>query len=444
MRWFAAGQYGRCPARLLSMAAVNKPCGPDNQSPCCHCLMPMNRPILPTVQYLSSGRPFCTCPIYRQAELRQAITILQTGQLWSELFTESFPLRPFTFTRQSGGAVITCLLSSIWEHRLPIWENDQQYHRLERLIDHLKEQGEIGRDAVLSWSEVACLEVYLLLGMRMHQLFPENTQWLEDMAALGEQALARAVEDFLTAVNQHYFPVWEEVWDTDPEFLLGRLQTIDLEAQGYSLDEDIMSLDDFCEPVRTLFYIAGATPGGDDGGYGGAESLASLPIIDLAGLSGIVRQMKLPKVVHAGLPVLLDMIMADTGNEWLDWSAAELAQGYVMLPGWSVENALFLKQEWQKAQKLLAKEAALIAWVSADETTRLPAIRSLIYLAYLDKRGIFHEWNRSRPCHSHPLPGSDHPGKSAERWLPRHPSHLSGRPGGAAQPDSTCDRPAAG
>ncbi|MCP4287850.1 MAG: hypothetical protein GY792_26015, partial [Gammaproteobacteria bacterium] len=156
------------------------------------------------------------------------------------------------------------------------------------------------------------------------------------------------------------------------------------------------------------------------------DETSDRPVISLDGLSDIIPGMPLPIPIQKGLPTLLNIVTHNTGNEWLDWSYGALAEGGVMLPEWHPDNVAFLQREWQAAQALTAIEQTLIGWVTADETTRLPAVRSAVFLAYINKRNIFYVLDRPGSCHPHHLSRSDDFGKSDERWVSYCPSHLSG------------------
>jgi hypothetical protein len=265
--------------------------------------------------------------------------------------------------------------------------------------------------------------VYLTLGQRYAELFPDNTDWTAGIAALNEDSLGSAVADFLSDVGRDYFPVNDEVWIEEVEYLAGRLEYIDIIPQGHELNPDFANdPDEYEEPVRTLLYLVTEDPAPD------------LTGIELVGLSAAIADLPLPQPIRDTLPALVQLVTHSTGNVWLDWSYGDLAQGGVMLPEWCTDNVAFLKEEWAAAQPFLKKEEALIRWVNGDPPTRLATVRGAIYLAYIhSKEGTIYE---NRPRHPHHLPGGHAARESPRRWVARHSPHLAGRPGGAAEPDS--------
>jgi hypothetical protein len=242
--------------------------------------------------------------------------------------------------------------------------------------------------------QVDCLRVYLTLGQRYAELFPDNTTWPAGITALDEDSLSTAVADFLSAVDRDYFPVDDELWVDDIEYLAGRLEYIDLIPQGHELNFDFTDdLDEFEEPLQTLLTLVRE------------EETADLPAIELYGLSQAIADLPLPPPIRDNLPALVQLVTHSTGNVWLDWSYGDLAQGGISLPEWCADNVAFLKEEWAAAQPFLAQEKALIRWVNADRPTRLAAVRSALYLAFVySKKGVRHE---TGPRHPHHLPRSD-------------------------------------
>lgn len=349
-------------------------------------------------------------------------------QVWHSLFAAPFPEITVCLAGGSAVTVITTLLAAIWQSRYPVWEDERWRRQVGDLIAHIQQQ-DVWQGAALSAREVACLDVYLTLGLRFAQYFPDDKTWLAKVPVLDETSLAAGIEAFLTAVNEQFFPVEEEVWVEEIEFMAGRLEVIDLIPAGYDLDPDYADLEHNPEPVRTLLSMAAAAGNShfDNHGPGPSpdEAMADLPAISLHGLSDIIPTMPLPAPLRQGLPTLLNLVTYHTGNEWLDWSYGDLAEGGLTLPEWQPDNVAWLRQEWQAAQALIAVEQQLINWVTADETSRLPAIRSAVFLAYINKRNLFDvPGDRPGSCDYQYLSRSHHPGKSADRWLSYRASHL--------------------
>jgi hypothetical protein len=294
------------------------------------------------------------------------------------------------------------------------------------LIGHLQRHPAYGRQVALNLLQVDCLQVYLTLGRRYAELFPEDTTWPVDIDALDEESLSAAVGDFLSAVGRDYFPIEEDVWAIDVDFLAGRLEIIDLIPHGHELDPDFADeLEEYEEPLRMLLGLA--------------REEWEKPGLDLHRLGDVLDSLRLPQPLADTLPTVVRLVSHNTDNCWLDWSYSDLAQGSFMLPEWHPENVAFLREAWQAAQALLAKEAALIGWVEADLPTRLAAVRGALYLAYI-QQGVHHEL---RPRHPYDLSRSHASGEGPRRWLSHHPSHLAGRSGRGPEPDPALNGAAA-
>ncbi len=290
--------------------------------------------------------------------------------------------------------MITHLLAHIWETRYPLWQDEERFLQVSSLIHQLQNSDSTRPSAALDPLQIDCLQVYLTLGQRYAELFPNNTTWLTGITGLDEDSLSTAVSDFLSAVDSNYFPVDDELWVEDIEYLAGRLEYIDLIPQGHELNFDFANdLDEYEEPLRTLLTLVRE------------EETADLPDIELYGLGEIIAQLPLPPPIRDNLPALAQLVTHSTGNVWLDWSYGDLAQGGISLPEWCADNVAFLKEEWAAAQPFLVKEKALICWVNADRPTRLAAVRGALYLAYVfSKKGVHYE---TGPCHPHHLSRSD-------------------------------------
>ncbi|MCB8980597.1 MAG: hypothetical protein H6657_24570 [Ardenticatenaceae bacterium] len=375
--------------------------------------------------------PFVTCKSYRLADLEHAQQMLRAIGLWQELFNEPFPACPVTLDTQATAVVITRLLAQVWETRYPIWLEDTRYAEVTNLIHSLQTYN-LTDDPInlaLNPHQLDCFQVYLTLGEHYANYFPDDITWLAELTLLNEDCLSQSVANFLAAINRDYFPVQDDVWIEDVDHLAWLLEQIYIEPQGYELDADFVSdLDDYQEPLRTLLSLASDDP------------VEDLPDISLHGLDEIIAAMPLPQPIRDHLPVMIKLVTHNTDNPWLDWSYGDLAQGYFMLPEWNVENVAYLKEEWEGAKALVAQEMAFVHWVHEELPTRLTAVRSAIYLAYMQTmKGVYHE---DRPHYSHPLSRSDHSGKSTGRWIAREPSRFTSGFGRAAKPDTAFYRTA--
>ena len=362
---------------------------------------------------LRPGSPSITWPGYRLDDLTQAEPILTAIHLWDELFKEPFPDICITLNQQGTAVVITRLLARLWETRRPLWQDEARFLQVSSLIHHLQNNDSADPDAALDPLQIECLQLYLTLGRRYAEFFPDNTAWLADIITLDEESLSTAVTDFLSAVDRDYFPVDDALWVEDIDCLAGRLEYIDLIPQGHELNPDFFDdLDAYEEPLRTLLALVRE------------DETGNLPGIELYGLSEAIADLPLPPPIRDGLPTLVRLVTHSTGNVWLDWSYGDLAQGGISLPEWCADDVAFLKEEWAAAQPLLAQEKTFIRWVNADRPTRLAAVCSALYLAYLTHmKGVRHE---TGPRHPHHLPRSDAARESTRRWVARHSSHLAG------------------
>lgn len=281
------------------------------------------------------------------------------------------------------------MLAYLWKTRYPLWQDEARLLQVSNLIHHLQNSDDGSPEAAMTPLQVDCLRVYLTLGQRYAELFPDNTTWPDGITALDEESLSTAVSDFLTAVDCDYFPVDDELWFEDVEYLAGRLEYIDLIPQGHELNSDFTDdLDEYEEPLRTLLALVRE------------EETADLPDIELYGLSEVIAGLTLPQPIRDNLPALVQLVTHSTGNAWLDWSYGDLAQGGISLPEWCADNVAFLKEEWAAAQSFLAQEKALIQWINADRPIRLAAVRGAVYLAYVySKKGIRYETGSRYPHH---------------------------------------------
>jgi hypothetical protein len=352
--------------------------------------------------------------------------MLESIQVWQALFDEPFPNLSITLDRQGAAVVITHLLAHIWETRYPLWQAETLFAQVNSLIGHLQRHPTYGRQVALNLLQVDCLQVYLTLGRRYAELFPEDTTWPDGIDALDEESLSLAVGDFLSAVGRDYFPVEEDVWVMEVDFLAGRLETIDLIPYGHELDPDFADeLEEYEEPLQTLLRLARDEWKG--------------PGLELYRLGDVLDSLPLPQPLAETLPTAVRLVSHNTDNCWLDWSYGDLAQGSFMLPEWNQENVAFLKEAWEEARALLAQETALIRWVEEGPPTRLAAVRGALYLAYI-QQGVDHEL---RPRHPYDLSRSHASGEGPRRWLSHHPSHLAGRSGRGPEPDPALNGAAA-
>ena len=338
---------------------------------------------------------------------------MATIALWQALFDEPFPQIPVTLNPVGTAVVITRLLAKLWESRYPIWREEAHYTKVTDLMDSLQTDNFVSATTKLPLNplQVDCLQLYLILGEHYANYFPDDITWSAAITQLNEDCLSQAVADFLAAINRDYFPVYEDVWLEDIDYLALRLEQICIEPQGHELDSDFADdLDVYEEPLRTLLSLSSDEP------------VDELPDIPLNSLAEVVADMSLPTQIHDYLPVMINLVTHNSNNTWLDWSYGDLAQGYFRLPEWNAETVAYLREEWLEAEKLLVKETELIRWVQEDLPTRLAAVRSAIYLAFIQtQKGVRHE---HRPRYSHHLPRSDHSGKSAGRWIARQPSGI--------------------
>ena len=350
---------------------------------------------------------------YRLDDLEQSQEILAISNLWQALFEEPFPQIPVTLNIDGTAVAITHLLAKLWESRYSIWLEETHYAKVTDLIHILQTDNfdSANTNLALNPHQIDCLQVYLTLGEHYANYFPDDTTWLAALTQLNEDCLSQAVANFLTAINRDYFPVHDDVWLEDIDHLALRLEQICIEPQGHELDPDFADdLDAYEEPVRTLLSLVSDEP------------VAGMPDIPLNGLAEAVADMPLATPIHDYLPIMINLVTHNSGNPWLDWSYGDMAQGYFRLPEWDAETVAYLREEWLEAEKLLAKEAELIRWVQEDLPTRLAAVRSAIYLAYLQTmKGVCHE---HRPRHSHYLSRSNDSGKSVGRWIAHQPSGI--------------------
>ncbi|MFZ1395878.1 MAG: hypothetical protein WAS33_03220, partial [Candidatus Promineifilaceae bacterium] len=150
------------------------------------------------------GSPSVTWPGYRLADLAQVEPILTAIQLWDELFNEPFPDIGITLNQQGTAVAITHLLAHIWKTRYPLWRDEARFLQVSSLMRQLQNSDSSDCNVALDSGQIGCLQVYLTLGRRYAELFPDNTTWQASITTLDEERLSTAVSNFLTAVDRDY------------------------------------------------------------------------------------------------------------------------------------------------------------------------------------------------------------------------------------------------
>ncbi|MFZ1396054.1 MAG: hypothetical protein WAS33_04105, partial [Candidatus Promineifilaceae bacterium] len=198
---------------------------------------------------------------------------------------------------------------------------------------------------------------FLLLAARLAELcemaFPDRPDWLtETVEWRDESDVTAAVERFLQRVGT-LFPVQEEMWDSDLEIAEWRLYEIPLVLMG--LDEWDDGWDDLKEPIPYLLHAIYSR--GDDESPGEFAALYPTHLLprylEPHRLVDTLREMNLAAPL-AALPDLILMVNHATDNLWLDVGEMALAEGGGY-PVWEREQIVWLTEQWQAAQPILAR-----------------------------------------------------------------------------------------
>jgi hypothetical protein len=222
---------------------------------------------------------------------------------------------------------------------------------------------------------------YRLAELRQ-MLFLEEDAWFDNPLPCDEEVLLNEIQTFLTAVNDRYFPVFDEMFDGDLAECQWQLDHIPIVVQG--IDPLYSDYGGGCykEPLQLMLLLAEWSHLYDE------EDFDSLQVgypryqfprdFDLNELAGVLDEMALAEPLHA-LPDLIRMIWSRTGNPWLDYS-----HGYVAecdcYPEWEAYQEWH--DAWQVAAPISARVDALLDWTEDRKPGGLDAVVETLMAAY--------------------------------------------------------------
>lgn len=231
---------------------------------------------------------------------------------------------------------------------------------------------------------------YLLVAARLGELyeviFPQHPEWLDEIVAWrNEEAIAKAVEKFLSHVVA-LFPIHDECWEFEMEIIEWRLYSIPVIPQGFDIWYD--GWDDLYEPAPYLLHMLWQRDEADDP-ENPNEFRQKYPEhlvprgLEPPRLIETLRGMTLPEPFQA-LPDLIEMLIQDTGNIWLDVGEISLMEsgGY---PKWDPTEVALLAEAWQAAEPICDRVHTLLNWhndTPAAIERKVTAVHRILLEAY--------------------------------------------------------------
>jgi hypothetical protein len=214
-----------------------------------------------------------------------------------------------------------------------------------------------------------------------HLVFPEKADWLDETVVWhDDEAVAQATEQFLERVNTHRFPVDTDIIDMDAdacEWVLWHAPVLPLGfAAGCAEEWEYIR-----EPVQLLIKLTYGDCLDGNAPMCLAEDYPELVIPDgfsTHGLRKALRAMNLAGPLVA-LPDMLAMVQEETGNAWLDYAYAYLAEtgGF---PYWETDYE-WLVEDWAKAEPVANRVFALMDWVEENLAERLKVVMDTLIAA---------------------------------------------------------------
>ena len=231
---------------------------------------------------------------------------------------------------------------------------------------------------------------YLLVAARLGELyetiFPQHPEWLDETVAWrNEEAIAKAVEQFLSHVAA-LFPINDECWEFEMEIIEWRLYSIPVIPQGFDIWHH--GWDELYEPAAYLLHMLWQRDEADDP-ENPNEFRQQYPEhlvprgLEPQRLIDTLRGMTLPEPFQA-LPDLIEMLIQDTGNIWLDIGEISLMEGGGY-PEWDPAEVAFLAEAWQAAEPICDRVHTLLNWhndTPAAIERKVTAVHKILLEAY--------------------------------------------------------------
>ena len=217
--------------------------------------------------------------------------------------------------------------------------------------------------------QIVILHSAATLACYYQDYFPDETAWREEpfhwqAESAGEQ-ICQMIEEFLTRVNEQLFPVVEEVWAIDMELCRHFLHQIPIIPQGIEPHWN-SETENQLEPIPLLQQLAFPDWFVDEPKL---SHLAQFPAQFDLEQARFQLQQQPPPAPFDGLSALIDLILADNDNLWLDISYNEMAEvGHEIY--WSKEHVQQLSQLWQEAKPILDQAWTLIRYCNPSHDNR--------------------------------------------------------------------------
>lgn len=235
---------------------------------------------------------------------------------------------------------------------------------------------------------LAYLQVAARLGELYELVFPDKPHWLTEQSVdwLNDEAVGVAIETFLQRVGQ-LFPICEEIWEPSVDQFDWFLYTIPVTPVGFEIWHN--GWEDFKEPAAYLLHLIHDSNACFSSIYGADlethyGNLLLPEHLEPQRLIETLRTLPTPTPELATLPDLIEMLANTTGNPWLDYSESDLAE-MDSYPRWDANNIAWLQAEWEEAEPISDRVAALLNWQNEDATAidaKLTAVHQQLLLAH--------------------------------------------------------------
>jgi hypothetical protein len=182
------------------------------------------------------------------------------------------------------------------------------------------------------------------------------------MLIAGDERYTEREYEFFRLVNQHLFPLPDEVMDDWPDNQ--RDEYIPLTPMGIDWTEN---LDEWSFPVQVLATLAMGTEASDEmldaigPGTPGPIGLGGDHVLNWNCFASLCRR---AGGLMAWVPAALEVVGHDTGILWLDITFESLDACPLYL--WTLDGVKELAAEWRKAKKMLDKTQAVLDWLEPN------------------------------------------------------------------------------
>jgi hypothetical protein len=195
------------------------------------------------------------------------------------------------------------------------------------------------------------------------QCFPRQyARSSSPMLIVGDERYTEREFEFFRLVNQHLFPLPDDVMDDWPDNQ--RDEYIPLTPMGIDWTEN---LDEWSLPVQVLATLAMGADACDEmldaigPGTPNPIGLGNGYVLNWKRFASLCRR---AGGLMAWVPAALEVVGHDTGNLWLDITYETLDAGPMYL--WTLDGVNGLAAEWRKAKRLLDKTQAVLDWLEPN------------------------------------------------------------------------------